>query len=825
MYRKIVFTIVVFITFLLSLFSGRLLFAGYGSGVCGGATEYICEFTTDDNGNTTQTCHCSDGSGGGTCGPGTYRCNRGCCDIGSGTPVENDPPPTDCDPYRVNCPPGTVRSNQVASSACVSKGLYNDCGSGGNAQVKGSCCSEKEFPGGCEEVCGYKKGGSYVCRQECEEPSYVCNGWTLTTYRCIPVIPPVTINYSLINSTSALGCTVTSGYVGKTANNTVRVSAATPNTFSGNNLNDVRVWFGNSPTTISAFNSTASQALVANNKFGIVVKKVAGVWSDIYAPSKYTSGSTTAGSDIQSWVKIGTIGTGQRGIIKGRNGRSLASISNVSVTVGGTNTTFTFDISFYNNESGISGYETALSGKYNIHGAGRYGTADIIWTPSTKSVVLDLTAPTNDSLSFSYVGGTKVDLAWAFTDTDPDTGGNSLIKVIGNAAIDRAGKVNGPISNLTSPQTIDYVLGSGGNGPNVFTGTPNLWVDSSRTSRSQRIDVKLNEGGSLNFFLYAFDKACNATRSSVILPLGEPWLITKAGVAYSKGGSAFTMQDLAYTSQTERLSNDTYWSLPFAFYKYDAELSTEVLASGSNLLNELIRATQIKSGRILNKADSNNKVGYWFDSLSERAQKQMDKSPTTFSKVTITGDLTLPTDSRSTSITDGTNTCTAANNCIVEVAGNLVANIGFVCDARTLFLVTGTTTIHPDLTASSSRYGCMFVNKGNVNITAGSYKSAGATYPKYDIVNSFVISDGIITLDSGDSGLEPKDGLKIVGSLIGFNNEGSRSVVLDRSLTLMDANSFPSAAIHFDNRYVNFGALFFGGNVEGYKSEVGFKPL
>ncbi len=76
--------------------------------------------------------------GGGGCGPGTYPCNRGCCDVG---PIPDPPPPCDdsCSGCTPSCPTGYTRvrpnnlcANDVKWASC---GYNNDCGNwcGGGA--------------------------------------------------------------------------------------------------------------------------------------------------------------------------------------------------------------------------------------------------------------------------------------------------------------------------------------------------------------------------------------------------------------------------------------------------------------------------------------------------------------------------------------------------------------------------------------------------------------------------------------------------------------------------------------------------------------------
>ncbi|HRI05345.1 MAG TPA: hypothetical protein PLV59_00095 [Candidatus Dojkabacteria bacterium] len=833
MWKKLAsFTLLVVSIFLIGIFDNREVYAG-GNNNCSDiqCTNSTCgsQCGLDANGNpgcccTEYTCNGGDNVPV-NCGPGYYWSNRGCIKIGSGSPPpDNDPPPPNCEPLRVNCPQGTVRTTVVTSSVCHNKSLYNNCyQTVGSAQSITGDCSCRTVPGECWKDCWTNpKTGVTKCWTECDPDETVCSGKQYVTYRCDPVAPPVEVVLSMSSNGETMGCTAVPGYVGKNANNIVRVTTTIPTSYGGGTITDIRTWLGASPASTDAISSTVSQALANNHQLGIMVRKVGSVWTDVYAPSKYATNGNV-GTVIQSWVRIGSVGSGYRGEIKGPNGRSLASISNVSVTTSGSNSVLTYDIAFYSDVSGLQSYETGASTTYQVFATAKFsnGTTVPNWTNSGDMFVLDLLSPTQESLNFTFAGGTLVDLLWRFTDVDPISGGNGMARVIGNASRINTGRVEGPIDDTTSG-VLNYVLGSGGtNSATLYTSTDYLWRVNGSATRTERIDVKTNEGGSINFAVNAFDKACNMTLGNTALPLGDPWIITKAGVAYSEGGSVYEVPTLLYTTATERLSNDTYWNAPFAFYKSDADMTTEVVSSSTSALNNLLYSVQLKSVRLLNKRDLNNKSEYWFDKLTAKLDTEVSDTPADFVVVTNAGNMTAP--ARSTLITDGTNTCVNDRFCVVEVSGNLTVNAGYVCDARTLFVVEGTTTINPDIGSNGLNNGCMFLNRGDVTINPGTYKSGGSTYAKFDQVAAFFVTDGTINIAYGDSGQTHRDGLKVVGSLIAFG--GTRSVEVERSLTLMDANSFPSVAIHFDGRYLNFASKFFGGDTEGFKSEVGFKPL
>lgn len=838
MQQKVIILIIFFLSlFIFPLLGSKELYAG-GQNNCSDiqCLRTACgnECGPDLNGNAGCCCLEYSCNGGDNlpvnCGPGYYWSNGGCKLIGTGT-SPNNPNREPQSHYGVSCALGTqLNLNKEVRRWCTRNSAPPEMQAGwrpvddryvlGGAERKGGCCEEQHFEE-CEWV--YKPAyGKEV--KDCHSWSECRATWTIR-YACDPVAPPIVITNTVQNTGDAMGCVANAGYVGRGSNNTVRVSVTTPNTYASGTVSDMRLWVGATPLLSETISATLPQALVANNSFGLMVKKVGNAWTDVYAPTKYNAPNTPQAT-LQGWTKIGTISGPLT--INGRDGLPMVVVTNLNITVSGASTILSADLSFNHNGLGLSSFERATNRNYVFQGGARYSNSagNTAWVNSTSNFNLDLVPPSNDNFALSFVGGTRVDIPWTFSDVDPANSGNGILRVVGNATRIREGRVEGTIDRYAPPTArLNYELGSIPEDSSLFSRGDNLWQANVAT-RTERVDLRTNEGGTMEFVAYAYDKACNSTRSTLALPLGDPWISSKGGLMYTSGGTSFDLISL-YTngSLTERLSNDTYWSLPYAVYKSDADLTTELVTSSSPTVNNLLHSTRLNSTRLVNKTDSNNREGYWFDRLTARLGSQIEKDSTKYDVVVAPGDLTVS--GTATSISQGGVTCSATSgkNCIVEVGGNLTVNSGFSCNARTLFVVSGTITINPDVTASSMSFGCMFLSRDDVTITAGTFKSSTGTYARFDLFEGFVITDGQILMPAGDSGQPRRDGLKVTGSLLAFDRSGGRSFIVGRNLTLVDANAFPAVAMHFDNRYLNFATTFFGGNTDGYKSEVGFKPL
>lgn len=661
--------------------------------------------------------------------------------------------------------------------------------------------------------CSYKTGavnGNGTCTQ---------NTNTVNCWYPIPSTPPVvTVTYP--NTASALGCTASTGYIGTESNNLTTYDFVfdDPDTLNPNEA--LMVWFSNVDTTsiVSSINKiyeSGTPRSNTNSQYGFLVRKEATGWNSIYVPS-YNGSST-------SWVKAGTIGSGLRAEIFGTNGKKMVGVRDLSVSTASLKNTLRFSLQFYNETSGLADYEKVTDNSYAIYGAANRRSTFLPsggdtmvsvpqWLNSGKDIVIDLNNPVADSLAVVFGGNTRINLTWRYSDSF-----SSIVRSIGDATRPTPGIISENIDDITSGVS-NYVFGSGATGASLYSGTPHLWVANSLATRTDTIELNNNEGGTIQFQSWGFDRACNSASTTTSVPMGSAWMTTRGGVVYSSGGVNFEIFPLTGHSG---FSADAYWLAPFAFYKDEADVTTELVSSSTSSINALLYPTK-GTTRSLNHFDVNNRVGYWFDFLKQKSLEQIAGDPSKY--VTLNYSANLNTSSTSSALNDGSIACDVNKHCIVNVAGNLGLNSGFVCDAKTTFLVTGTTNIEPDITASGFAQGCIIVSKGDITISDGTYKSGSSTYPKYDIIEAFMISDGKINIPLVDSASSIRDGLLIHGSILGFGTTDGLSINLARSLKPIFNQSYPTVAVHFDNRYLNIATEAFGGDVEGYRREVGFKP-
>lgn len=728
-----------------------------------------------------------------------------------------------CNTRKVSVATGQT-CTQYAAGGCRANYVSVRCGgsSGGDSGSGGTSCSAQAA---CSPTCPagtvpYDTGSGTTVNTSCSYQTGNVSGGSCETRAvnatCWNQIVPPAVTVTNLDNTSSLGCVSGVGYMGNDANNTNRIKVDYAGNNSANPYHALLVWFAqgsNTPPSINKIYDSGNPQLLDNGSYGMLVKYNGTSWSDIYVPGTENGQYT--------WVKSGTIGSGLRTEVLGANGKKMVGVSNVDVSTAGTTVSLTFDIQYYHSGSGVSDFEQASQGTTTIHATTNAqssflpsggNTISVVpqWFNSNKSYVLDLVAPVADPTTFSIVDNTRLDVQWKFADST-----SSVARVVGDANLETPNPNADGIDDETSG-VANYQFGSGSTGSQLYSGT-HLWSVNNDADRTDRIDFNNNSSGRVAFTINAFDSACNVGTSNATFPFGIAWIATKGGFVHAGDSSGI---DIIPIVGSGSFSDDTYWDSPFSFKKNQADVTSELLSVVSTTVGNLLYPDSVGSVRSTNHNDRNNISGYWYSELAARFEKQQSMEPTKYEVVELPASSTV-SNNTTTTVPD----CTGSKMCVVKVAGDLRINSGFVCNKPTLFLVEGATNIEPDVTSPDSADGCMIVSKGDITVLAGDYKSSGSTYPKYDIIEAYMITDGAVKIPAQDSSQSVKDGLLVHGSMLGFGNEGGSSIEISRSFTALQNRSFPVLALHFDMRYLGFAPMFFGGDTEGFRREVGFKPL
>jgi hypothetical protein len=169
--------------------------------------ETVCIAESEVDGSCLRWGHfCCDGgrAGGQVCRAGTYACNRAsdnyCCPLegncpcgefyacpttsNSGKQCACCPAEEACRNVRVDCPPGSTRTDTVVSTMCEKVNGEGVCGGIGSAQRsftdEQNCCRFYYPPDECEEKCQNGK-----CWKVCYEQPGWCTNALIRTYSCV----------------------------------------------------------------------------------------------------------------------------------------------------------------------------------------------------------------------------------------------------------------------------------------------------------------------------------------------------------------------------------------------------------------------------------------------------------------------------------------------------------------------------------------------------------------------------------------------------------------------------------------------------------------
>lgn len=438
---------------------------------------------------------------------------------------------------------------------------------------------------------------------------------------------------------------------------------------------------------------------------------------------------------------------------------------------------------------------------------------------------IDLTLPSLTLQDPSPISASRLEIDWSSTDA------TSGIDRIYGEANSTANPDPSNVTNIATGQSYDLTQHPPASTPPPLS-SPFLWnrdLNGNSENGSETIEIGDNEEGSINFESFVQDNACNLNGTQNQANLSLPWILSKGGLVYSQEAPDIDIKPLDPSSypNTDPISAE-FNTYPFNINKWEVGLSSELLASGQDISSQhLPYSSNTNAFGLENYSDLNNRP--WYNDLKNNAENQIASDPGRFSYVSgIGGNL----GGAIGAVSNGSSDCTDGSKiCVIEASSININNPSntLICDRKSAIFISGDLTINSDVNLSGESNGCIFIVQGNVSIQPGSYKSGSSTYPRYDIINGFIISDGIITVqeDSQEGGNGYRDGLKVRGSLLGFgdrNTPSGSSLIFDRSLKLLDNLIYPSVVIHHDSRYYDIAEQTIGGNNETYKKEIGIKP-
>lgn len=356
----------------------------------------------------------------------------------------------------------------------------------------------------------------------------------------------------------------------------------------------------------------------------------------------------------------------------------------------------------------------------------------------------------------------------------------------------------------------------------IISSLNNIWDYANNHNSSPfnlTVDItNVEEAGTFNFGIKAVDNVCNIsqldTTTEGSVPLGSSWIITKGGLSYSRAGYESDTQDLLPADDSVHSS----FVSPFQVKKGEANISTELLASGNSLVKKYSPRTspyEDFNPSIL-KNMSSSLVSSGVDFWTEYRNRFLEKYRTEQSEFTKVDGISNLSGNVSTICPD------SSKKCVVNSNNNLTVNANLVCDRQTLLIIPGNLTIQKQISLgniATELDGCIFLVKGLINIEA-----FGEPVPadvEYDKIEGFFISADQIHIFN-DNAPQPR-GVKVNGSLIGLGTNAV-SIRFGRTLQLRQNLEHPSAVMHYDSRYLIIAREFFGER-SAYRKDSGFKPF
>ena len=559
----------------------------------------------------------------------------------------------------------------------------------------------------CDKGCGETKYGD--CYEDPPGPPPGCPGGDCTS---------ADIEFVLgSNQTNSLSCQ-SSVASGTEVNNPVSVRATYSHTVDINELEAIYFYMsedGTNPPNIQwlDMNQGDTGKAISDESFGFMVRKVNGVWSDLYLP--YVS-------DKAYWKYIGNISS--EFSIDGPNELPMVLIHNLSIATS-TDVVATFDIEFLFEDSGVSNYEKIVEEEYDVFGMthdefgftpyDNYTNPQILnklpysaneirfydhWTNSREWIV-DLTRPVVESVQELVEGPTEISVNWVTADSQ-----SSIKYVVGSAYRSREGIVTEePITYpFGSANQFDLEFRGTGDPSGQIGGSNSIWEVAGVSSRSESIGIGANRGGAIEFDVTTFDVACNSDTQSSTFRLGE-WIETRGGFVYSRGGTNIDVRLLS-----AGVWSSSQWPTKYGLTEDTVDLSTELLAGGIteiSVLKELRHETSNEAYRALGYNGL-----YRSDIYAHYVQKYEDISPTSTVSIATGGNLSGSLSSY----------CPPNEDCSDKIyvekidEGGLVVASNFSCDGKAVFLVDGELTINPDIENATAKDACIFVANGDVHI-------------------------------------------------------------------------------------------------------------
>jgi len=649
-------------------------------------------------------------------------------------------------------------------------------------------------------------------------------------------------------------------------NQPVKMKAEYEDTNGASDIEGMFVWFrgeqytGELGTPIF-LSETADPKASAKDSWGFMLRRVGSVWQP-YVPS-YNSGNVF-------WTKKDT--SGKVFSIDGPNGGKMVEVTIIGDIIESGNTvSMEFSLRFSDNNGELFS-DNVSEGLYRIYLMGldkfsftpydnyeidyqgfwsegfKYNGEENLspfwqdnqlrykqglqvyardWFLTDKTWTIDRTAPTLTKINKTVLDN-SITLSWEASDD------RNLYAIVGN--ISSVGGINitslSSSGNNVSLHSTPFVPGSIkdsdiGKLNKLSTDITLFQVDPNINGREHSGSVTLNINHEaqnfLDFYITVFDDAGNIVQSNQIRQDLNDWMATSGGLAYSAGGTSFTVKDLDGVVWGGTLPPSNYEGNP-GLIPPNVNLTSEMWGENSDYPIYFLPRSPLNSYSLSRFTGIKLEKDNYYTLLLDSYEKNKKNLGNNVKEIGISGNLSGAV----------TNYCSDAEYCVFESidgVDSISINSNFVCNKKTLMFINGNLTINPplknatDIDTLSKINGCIFVVSGNVSIGRGVNASTGSI--GYDKVNGYILADGQIIIEDEESKRVPNtdpiiDGVYINGGLQSLGS--NKSIVFNRYLRLQDRVKFPLLAIDLHPKYGILGEKFFGSKYIIQIIELGVKP-
>lgn len=646
-------------------------------------------------------------------------------------------------------------------------------------------------------------GANVYSRNRCDNgtrDSSILKGY----YRVNTLPKVISLDITGEPTVASTGCTAASRYTGQEANNPLTVTVTGSDINGTNTINGMFLWIVKDGTNIPSnylkkrYPVGPGRSQNTQNMIGIFFalgSNSTSKWVTVYKAMIDSSGNLTG------WGRDANASGVSQTYIKDSAGNTLIeSIEVAYPEINDNKITFKANLKFPTNSKVLGNYKfyTSLTDTLSYYkiGTNTYTELQSLTTNPSWTWNFDFVNPTIGSFTSTINDQRQATVSWQSNDTE--SGVKDTVVNVYNSIPDRAVKRIEPL-----PEAAITVLG---------TPTSSLigkidplssgWYYNSPIN-STKIDIHENDSGLLQFYITAYDQACNyITSDATSTPSFDlnRWISTKGGVLFSQGKIGYIPKDIAgqeYNLGTELITT-THTHHP------------STLSMSESFKNPT---------SVINVTDGNTLEPNRFDLL----KLKLDKYKLGFKSITSLdqcGNKEVCIWESKESINIGSTNQTGGPVTITTYQGKILVVSEQDIIVRPPIITIPSIEIKPGIEGKNPETsGLILFARGNIVINSESRTTGGTV--EYDQIEAFMIARGQIQISAESSSLQ--DGVMVSGSLISFaSNDNNRGILLQRDLGLLNVTN-PVLVVTYHPKYAKISEIFFGKDNSAYKQEVGFK--